>query len=341
MTLIRSFLYHSAGTVHKLSLLLLPIIFALAVLLSSPKYIEQAFKDSRVYNQFVSTVIDNSQQQTTDPATKKILAQPEIKAAAEKSFSPALLQSSTENVINGLFAWMQGKTAEPQFRVDLTNARVELSTNIAAFAEKRANSLPACTLQQLRQLNPDIDLLEIPCLPPGVNIHALAQDYSQKFLASGDFLSDPVITNETIAKNNGGKPLSEQLKGVPTLYSTLNILKWVLLILSVVLTGLLIFGRRNRRAGASHVAWTLLGVGVFMLITLVIYWFLFDRANAHRAATDIVQAMWIDGAQSIITQFNKIILWWTAGYLVLGAGLLAFLRFRPEVTTERLGTNKL
>lgn len=340
MTFIRHFLYHSAGAVHKLSLLLLPIVFALTVLLSSPTYIEQALQDSRVYDQFVPTVLDNSQKQTTDPDTKKILAEPEIKAAAEKSFSPALLQSSTESVLNGIFAWMQGKTPEPQFRIDLTNAKADLSNNVAVFAEKRANSLPACTLQQLRQLNPNIDLLEIPCLPPGINVHALAQDYSQKFLTSGDFLSDPVITNETIAKNNGGKPLSEQLHGVPEAYSALNILKWVLILLAIALTALLILGRRNRRTGAKHVAWTLIGVAVFMLINLIIYWFLFDRANAHRAATDAVQAMWIDGAQSIIAQFNKIILWWTAGYAVIGAAILVYFRFRPvPIPIKTTGTS--
>lgn len=338
MTFIRRTLYHSAGALHKLLLLVIPIIFAVAILLSSPTYIENALKESRVYDQFVSNVLDNSLQQSNDANTQKILSDPEVKAAAEKSFNPTLLQSSTENVLNGVFAWMQGKTPEPQFRIDLTNARADLSNNVAVYAEKRANSLPACTLTQLRQLNPNIDLLEIPCLPPGVNVHALAQDYSQKFLASSDFLSDPVITNETIAKNNGGKPLSEQLNGVPKAYSLLNLTKWILLMLALVLTGLLIFARRNRRAGVKHVAWTLIGVAVFLIINLIIYWFLFDRANTNRAASDAVQAMWIDGAQSLVREFNKVILWFSAGYLVLGSGMLAYLRFRPAGTPVGTGT---
>lgn len=339
MNFIRRTLYHSAGALHKLLLLVIPILFAVSLLLSNPTYVEKALKESRVYDQFVSNVIDNSQKESTDATTKKVLADPEIKAAAEKSFNPALLQSSTENVINGVFDWMHGKTSEPQFRIDLTNAKADLSKNVAAYAEKRANNLPPCTLAQLRQLNPNIDLLEIPCLPPGINVHALAQDYSQKFLTSGDFLSDPVITNETIAKNNGGKTLSEQLSGVPKAYSTLNLAKWVFLALALILTGLLIFARRNRRAGAKHVAWTFIGVGIFLIINLIIYWFLFDQANAHRAATDAVQAMWIDGVQSLVREFNKIILWFSAGYLLLGAGMLAYLRFRPATVIAQSPTS--
>jgi hypothetical protein len=289
-----------------------------------------------VYDQFVSTVIDNSKNQSTDKDSQEILSQPEIKAAAEKSFTPEVLQSSAENVINGVFAWMNGKTAEPQFRIDLTNAKAELSKNVAAYAEKRANSLPPCTIQQLRQLSPDIDLLEIPCLPPGVNVPALAQEYSQKFMSDSDFLKDPVITNETIAKNNNGKPLSEQLSGVPKAYSALTVTKWILLALALLLTGLLIFARRNRRAGVRHVAWTFIGVATFLIIVLIIYWFLYDQANSGRAATDAVQAMWIDGIQSLIREYNKVILWFIAGYAVIGVGLLVYLRFSLVPTPAKV-----
>jgi hypothetical protein len=329
MTFIRKFLYHTAGVGFKLLLLLIPVVFASAIVLSSPKYIENALKESRVYDQFVSTVIDNSKDKATNENNKKLLSDPDIKAAAEKSFSPALLQSSTENVINGIFAWMQGKTTEPEFRIDLTNAKAELSTNVAAYAEKRANGLPQCTLQQLRQMDPNIDFLEIPCVPPGVNVHTLAQEYSQKFLADSDFLSDPVITNETIAKNNDGKSLSDSLSGVPKAYSTVDTLKWILLALTIGLGALLVFARRDRRAGVKHLAWALLGVGTFLVIELIIYWFLFDRANAAREAADTVQAMWIDGAKALMREFNKILVWFSAIYLLLGAGLVAWLRMRP------------
>jgi hypothetical protein len=328
MTFIRRVLYHSTGALHKLALLLLPLVFAVAVLASSPKYIEHALKQSRVYDQVVATVIDNSQKESDSKDTQQILADPGIKAAAQKSFTPSLLQSSAENVINGVFAWMQGKTAEPQFRIDLTNAKAELSKNVAAYAEKRANSLPTCTIQQLRQLNPNIDLLQIPCLPPGANVSALASQYSQKFLSDGDFLKDPVITNETIAKNNDGKPLSEQLSAVPKAYSALMIAKWALLALALLLTALLIFARRNRKAGLLHVAWTFIGVATFLLIVLTIYWFVFAHAHSNQAATDMTQAMWMDGAQSLMRDFNKVIILFSVGYLALGAGALTYLRFR-------------
>src|ERR1700741_1678346 len=182
MNFLKKTLYHLTAAVHKLFVFLLPVIFAIATLLSNPQYVEKALKDSRVYDQFVGTVLDKSQKESTEKDAKDLLAQPEIKAAAEKSFTPQLLQSSAESVIGGVFDWMRGKTAEPEFRIDLTNAKAELAKNVTDYAEKRASSLPVCTLQQLRQMTPDIDLLEVPCVPPGTNVSALAQAYGQKFL---------------------------------------------------------------------------------------------------------------------------------------------------------------
>lgn len=329
MTFLKKFLYHFVGVIHKFIVLLLPLAFGVAILLSGPQYIEKALERSKAYDQVIPTVLDSSQKAAKDQESKKLLADPEIKAAAQKSFTPALIQTSTENVLDGLFAWAQGKTKEPEFRIDLTNAKADLASNIAAYAEKRANGLPVCTLQQLRQLSPDIDLLQVPCLPPGTNVSAVSQQYSQKFLSEGDFLKDPVITNKSIAKE-GSKPLSEQLSAVPQAYSALQSGKWVLLAIVVILSAALIFARRNRIAGLKHVAWTLVSVATFLLIIITVYWFVFDRANTGRIADNAVQAMWVDGAQSILSDLNRIIVWFSVGYLAIGGGALLFLRFGPH-----------
>ena len=340
MTFLKGFLYHSTAIVHKILLLALPLVFSLAVLLSSPTPIEKALKESRLYDEFVSSVIDKSEKEATNKDAKDILAQPEIQAAAEKAFTPALLQSSTENVLEGVFAWAQGKTTEPEFRIDLTNAKAELAKGIAAYAEKRANSLPPCSVAQLRTLSPDIDLLEVPCLPPGFNAAAQADAYSQKFLSEGDFLKDPVITNKTIADNNNGKSVSEQLSAVPKAYAALNAAKWLILGAVLLLTALLIFARKNRVAGAKHVAWTLLGVGIFLAILMIVYWYVFDKAQASPATADKTSAMWMDGIKSLITDFNRTLSYFTAGYLLVGASILGYLRLRPGEPANKAHEHK-
>lgn len=332
MNFLKNTLYQAAGALLKLSLVLLPIAFAISLILASPKPVEKALEESGVYTQIVSSAIDSSQKEQTDPTAKSLLEDPEFKTIAQKTFSPGLLQSSSENIINGLFAWMQGKTTEPEFKIDLSAAKNDLATNVAAYAEKRANSLPACTLQQLRQLNPDTDLLSLPCLPPGANVKALSAQYSQQFLNNDDFLSDPVITNKDLPKNKEGKSFTEQASFVPSAYKAVNVGKWILSVFAIGLAVLLIFIRRNRLAGVKHVAWALIGSGAFLAISVAVYWYMFDRANTLKGIENAIQAGLVRGVLSLVNSFASILFWFAFGYLVVGVGTLLFLRFRPKRT---------
>lgn len=336
MNILKKFLYQGTGVAFKLLLILVPIIFALAIVLGTPKHIETALKESRVYDQIVGVVINNSQK-NAEGDTQKVLQQPEIKAAAEKAFNPEVLQGATENFLDGMYAWLQGKTPEPQFSIDLTAPKNELVQGVTDYAKNRANSLPVCTLQQLQLLSPDMDLLSLPCLPPGTNVQATADTFAQQFQDGADFLDKPVITNETIAKNNNaGKSIDQELEGAPQAYQNMQTGKWVLLLIAAALGALLILARHNRRAGIRHVAWGMLGAATFLVIAQIVYWFMFDKANQGGDAT---QAMVLDGVKALLRELNKILLLFAAAYAVVGGGLLVLLHTKSapkKLTTDPL-----
>jgi hypothetical protein len=339
MNFLKKVLYQVTGALFKLLLVLIPVIFAAAVVFGTPKHIEAAIKESRVYDQIVGVIIDNSKTETTDATTKDVLAQPEIQATAEKAFNPTVIQSASENFIQGIYGWLQGKTTEPEFTIDLTGPRATLIQGVTDYAKKRADSLPVCTLQQLRLLSPNMDLLSLPCRPPGINTQQVADEFSQQFQDGADFLGDPVITNKTLTKNNNGVPISEKLGALPKAYKAMQIGQWVLLVLTVLLGLLLVLGRRNKIAGARHVAWAMIGVATFLIISQIIYWFMFDKANQAKAGDTATQAMIIDGTKVLVHNFNQVLLWFSAAYAVIGVGLLVLLRtaFAPgKKTTDPL-----
>ena len=327
MNFLKKALYQGTGAVFKLLLLLVPIIFALAIVLGTPKHIETALKESRVYDQIVGVIIDNSKKDVKDNNTQEVLNQPEIQAAAEKAFNPTVLRGASENFLNGVYGWVQGKTTEPQFSIDLTTPKNQLVQGVTDYAKKRADGLPVCTLQQLRSLNPNMDLLSVPCVPPGTNTQTLANQFAQDFQNGADFLNKPVISNETITKNNDGQSIGQKLKAVPKAYKAVQTGKWVLFVLTLGLGALLIFCRRNRRAGIRHVAWGMIGVATFLLIAQIVYWFMFDKVNKGGTNT-ATQVMVLDGAKALIREFNKVLLWFIAGYAIVGAGLLVFLKMK-------------
>ena len=332
MKFLKKFLYQGTGAVFKLLLLLVPIIFALITVLGTPDRIEGALKESRVYDQIVDVVIDNAKKENKGGDAQEVLSQPEIQAAAEKAFSPAVLQGATENFLDGIYGWVQGKTPEPQFTIDLTTPKNDLIAGVSDYAKKRASGLPVCTVQQLRLLNPDMDLLSIPCVPPGTNIQAEADKFATSFQDGADFLDKPIITNETLTKNGDGKSIGENLSAVPKAYKAIQAVKWILLVFTVLLGALLIFGRKNRRAGIRHVAWGMLGVATFLTIAQIVYWFVFDKANTSGTDHTATQVMVLDGAKALIREFNQALFWFIGAYVAIGAGLLIFLRtkFSPK-----------
>ncbi len=326
MNFLKKALYQGTGAIFKLLLLLVPIIFALAIVLGTPKHIETALKESRVYDQIVGVIIDNSKKDAKDNNTQEVLSQPEIQAAAEKAFNPTVLQGASENFLEGIYGWLQGNTAKPEFSIDLTKPKNDLVQGVTDYAKKRADSLPVCTLQQLRLLDPNMDLLSVPCVPPGTNTQALANQFAQDFQNGADFLDKPVITNETIAKNNDGKSIDQNLKAAPDAYKAVQAGKWVLFVLTILLGALLILARKNRRAGIRHVAWGMIGVATFLVIGQIVYWFVFDTANKGGSNGTATQVMVLDGVKALIREFNKVLLWFIAGYAVVGGGLLVLLR---------------
>lgn len=329
MSTAKKILYHFVGFLFKLGLIVLPLVFAVAVVFGSPASIEKALKESRVYEQFVTIVLDNSEKQAADSDAKQLLSDPEVRAAIEKSFPSSLLERSTSTVIGGVYAWLQGDTPEPQFAIDFSEAKNSLVANLTDVAKRRASGLPECTLAQLQTLNQNTDLLSLPCRPPGFDVDQAADQFGNQILSDVEFLDKPVISNETLTKD--GQPLiGEDLQQLPKAYQAAQAAKWVLLALVAGLGLLLIFARHDRRAGLRHVAWATLGAGMFLGITLAVYWFAFDQANKTVAGIDATRAMVLDGAQVVMRDLNAVIITFVIVYLVASCVTLAFLHFRRK-----------
>lgn len=330
MSFIKKAAYQFVGAIFKLLILTLPVLFAIAIVLGNPNTIQGALKESRVYDQIVDVALDNSRDTVNDANTKTLLSDPEIRAAVQKSITPQVLEQSTGSVVGGIYGWLQGKTAEPIFSIDLSDAKNSLSKNLATYAEKRVAALPVCTVAQLRTINLQEDLLSLPCQPPGTNASAVGQQFSEQLLSDIDLLDKPIITSQTIKDENNGRSIVADANALPDLYSGVQTGKWIVLGVTIALGLLLIFGRRNRKAGLQHVAWALIGTATFFIIALLIYWFVFDRANQGRANADAIQAMWLDGGKAVLRNFNEVVSWFVGAYLAIGGGMLLALRIHTK-----------
>ena len=331
MGFIKKLFYHTTGILFKVTLVLLPLVFAITQIVSSTSSVERALQNSGVYDNFVLIVLDNSAKQAKSPQEKLLLSDPEVRAVIQKSFPPETLEASATSVVKGVFGWLQGNTTEPEFTIDLSGTKERLTANLTAFADKRIRSLPVCTQQQLQTINPQGDLLSLPCQPPGVDIAQLSSQFSNDLLANVDFLDKPTITNETLSKESD-KSVTADLEQVPKTYQAAQASKWILLGVSLVLACLLVFVRRDKQAGISYVAWSFIGAAAFWLIAIIINWFVINRAGS--SINDAAQTIALNGTKSLANDAAVIIGLFVIGYAVTGIGTILIMHPRSSRTDK-------
>lgn len=339
MSFFKRLLYYMTSSVFRLLLLVVPVFFAITMVFSNPETVQGALKQSGAYDKIVDIVLDSSSEQNNDATAQQLLNDPEIRDIAKQAFSPDLLERSSNDFVQGIYDWLNGQTEQLQFSVDLSSAKTTLTEKLSSYAEERAASLPVCTLAQVQTVDLSGNLLSLPCLPPGITASQIGTQFSSQLLNDADILDQPIITNQTIADQNNGKPLTADVQNLPDAYQTVQTLKWILLGALLILGLLLILARRDRRAGVRHVAWALVSVAAFLVIALLAYWFVFDKVSSENTNGDIAQSLALEGAIFILSSINTIIAWFAASYALIGIAALLFLRFRPAAPEPKIVTD--
>lgn len=152
------------------------ITFATVV---TPENAKGWIKNSGAYDGLVDAVIAQAQKDNSTEGDNP-LKKPEIQAVAKQALSPAFLQSSVENLIDGTYAWVSGESAEPTFNIDIAKAKQDFAAGLSTYAVTRYNDLPVCARGQ----RPDTsDFMNIQCRVAGYDIKVDADKKSQEIVA--------------------------------------------------------------------------------------------------------------------------------------------------------------
>jgi hypothetical protein len=165
------------------------LLFAAAVdigvlhIVGSPAPIKKILSKSGIYGSAVDQVLHENQKVSAN-GNEVSLTDPAIKAAAQKSFSPKVVQDTTEKIIDGTYDWLSGKSSQPTFNVDLSAAKATFASNVGAAATERASTLPVCPG---RTLPSTTDPLNITCVPRGITPAQIGAEAQNDVLHSEGF----------------------------------------------------------------------------------------------------------------------------------------------------------
>ncbi len=229
-----------------------------------PAMINGWLSNSGIYEKITDGLIDQNSVQLSQQSISGVpLDNPDVQQAIKKAFPPTFWQQSTEEVIASIFQWLEGKTEQPDFSIDIQPNKTILATEVAAAARKRAESLPACPPRQLPSGN---NPFEISCRPqiPG-SIDLIVASYIAKLQASPEFLPSTKININTLITGEQTKvtTLSSENKSIVRLYGYSQLLPFVLLGVSIGLLALLILTSQSRLS-------SLRGIGIGIMVLAVV-----------------------------------------------------------------------
>ena len=330
----------------KFLILITAVVAALVLTFNSPKKIEKSLNDSGVYSTFVSGALKEAQKSNSQNDKRGSsgsndipIDNPDVIAAANKAFTPQLLQSTTENVLNGTYDWLTGKTTNPSFTIDFAAAKQTFAQGVGQAAQKQLTSLPICTPKQAEQQGSDINAFTATCRPAGLNIAAQTKKVSSDLAKSKDFLGTPVLTPQNMPKNNQGQTIFDQLSKAPEAYKFINASPWLLIGLAV-LAGLVTYLLYDsKRRGLRNLSITLTGTGIFLLLVGFGTSKAFHALNQPtgklgEAVKGSFQQTIIKALNSISSSIEHVILWFGIIYVVIGVGTLLILYFTKPKKTE-------
>ncbi len=285
------------GFVHLLSVLLLVSLVGWALATSanvalSPANVKSKLSQSKLYDHFIDNAIKSGQKSagSKDQSTESgavSLSNPNVQQAAKTAFPPQLLQQSVNTFLDSNYAWLQGKTSQPNFAIDLTAAKQNFAQRVGKYAQIHSASLPICTNAELADI-PDpanIDPLASTCRPAQLSPEAAGAKVTQQIIGSGDFLSNPVITPQSLnPKDPRGQsqPYYEKLSNAPRVYRLGQKLPLILGVVALASTLGIVLVAPLRRRGVRRVGLVLFIAGIVLVAIKFIADFGFKKLE-HKA----------------------------------------------------------
>ncbi len=231
-----------------------------------PEVIKGIVARSGAYDHALNAVL-GEKKKITDKFGNLPLDDAAVRDIISQAYSPQVLQTNVESLIDGTYHWLDGTAEQPDFSLDVTGPNQALINGIEAYTHARAKKLPTCTLQQSRalQTTPTIDVWQANCLPPGTNIDQLTDQVKAK-LQSEKIVSYKHVTADTFKAIDGSQNVFDKAGTAPTLFQTAKNLFWVVLGLCLVVASLIIVFSSPRLRGLERIGKILTITGVLIVI---------------------------------------------------------------------------
>jgi hypothetical protein len=300
--------------------------------LTNPKKIEKWLSQSGLYGSFVSTAIEQADKTAGDDQSGGVsLSDTAVKQAAQSAFSSKLIGRNVNLFLDGNYAWLEGRSTKPQFKIDLTAAKSDFADRVGRYVKTYLSTLPACTPAQEANIDiATVDPLSLSCRPSKLDPATEGELVASQMESNGDFLSNPVITPDTFGSGSmdGSAPYYKKYASAPQAYKFGTKIPWIAGLLVLLSAVSIYFLSARRRKGVKVIGITLVVAGVITVSVKLVSDQIFRAAERHifnQASVGELQKSLTVFLHHLENQIVTIDLWFGIGYLLLAAILIGML----------------
>lgn len=318
---LRWFAIAICGYLLAVCLLFLASSAVFSYLIARPERVKTILEDSGTYQKIPAILYENIEKENQQEQSDVDLSDPQIKQAALDSFNPSFFQQSFESSIDGIYAWLEGETSQPEFTIDATAAKNNFVKKVVAAEAAEAEKLPACTLQELRQMDPrSVDIFNLKCLPAGVSIDQAAKQAESELKKNQELLGDAKLNAQEL-ENASGEPIFNDNSDLPAKFQLAKKAPLFLAVLSLILTAGVYLASADKKKALNRLAKVLIGAG---LVTLLAPFFIKFTSGKLLPAAAGGDPMVSEIITSIIVEFNSAAaaIYYAIGGAMLGLGAL-------------------
>lgn len=255
----------------------------------------------------------------------------DIQATAKQAFNAAFLQKNVEGVVDSIYNWLDGKTNDLSFKIDLTESKQTLANGFGSYVSKRAATLPVC---QAGALQGDFDGFTSPCRPRALSASQAGSEFTQK-LMTGDFLKDPIISSDSIklkSKDGVEVPLGrqEQATMFRSAYQRTEQLPIALAVAALLLIAGIVFLSATRLGGVRKIGVILTINGVLFAIVYFGLGFVYNKGKEQALTSTSSTAkqtnLMLDFVGAILHDVKAVFLNFAVAYIVLAVACFVAIR---------------
>jgi len=288
-----------------------------------PATVKKLVAESGVYDSIVPNLLQQTKNIQTSVGTLST-SDPRVQKAANSLASPKDVQQQTEAAIDSIYQWLDGGTAQPNFKIGLADSS-SFANSVASAVGQQVSTLPTCSTAQSLAITQggQFDALNATCLPRGVTVQSVTDQVKSSIAGQPDLLNNVSVSSADVKSSGDSQSVfTGKLKTAPKQYQRAKKTPLILSILTI-LTGIgIVFLSKTWQTGLRHIGINLVVVGLIMLA--------FSWAFNRTVSTKVVPKIELDNVvlqqdiRNLVTDISQQIdkNYWFFGvlYSVIGAG---------------------